>query len=70
MRLEAIYQAEKHMRGNEMTEYERVVNSINKCIESIQKEGCQSEAGSLCIISQTLVLICQELAIMNDRSKR
>lgn len=49
-----------------MTEYERVVNKIDKCIETIQKEGVQSEAVSLAIISQALVNIGQELAIMND----
>ena len=53
-----------------MTEFERVVNSVDKCIETIKKEGCQSEAVSLAIISQALINISQELAIMNDRSKR
>lgn len=53
-----------------MTELERMVNTIDECIETIQKKGCQSEAASLAIISQALILICHELAIMNDRSKR
>jgi hypothetical protein len=51
-----------------MTELERVTKNFDFCTESIQKKGVQTETISFAIISQSLIEIVKELAIMNDRS--
>lgn len=52
----------------EITETERVTKNFDLCTKSIQEEGAQTETISLAIISQSLIEIAKELAIMNDRS--
>lgn len=51
-----------------MTELERVTKNFDICTKSMQEEGVQTETISLAIISQSLIEIAKELAIMNDRS--
>lgn len=52
----------------EITETERVAKNFDLCTKSIQEEGVQTEEISLVLISQSLIEIAKELAIMNDRS--
>ena len=51
-----------------MTELERVTRNFDFCANSIREEGTQNERISLAIISQSLIEIAKELAIMNDRA--
>lgn len=52
----------------EITETERVTKNFDLCTKSIQEEDVQTEKISLVLISQSLIEIAKELAIMNDRS--
>ena len=53
-----------------MTELERVTNNIDKCVQLMNEDGVQRTKVSLCLITQTLIEISKELAIMNDNYKK
>lgn len=50
-----------------MTELQRISNNLEACTKNIQTGGVQTPNLSLAIISQSLISIAEELAIMNDR---
>lgn len=50
-----------------MTELQRISNNLKACTESIQTGRVQTSETSLTVISQSLISIAEELAIMNDR---
>ena len=50
-----------------MTELQRISNNLEACTKSIQTCGVQTPNLSLAVISQSLISIAEELAIMNDR---
>lgn len=51
-----------------MTELERISKNLEETVNSMRKKGIQSEKVSLTLISQSLISIAEELAIMNDRA--
>lgn len=51
-----------------MTELERINKNLEKCTNIMREKGIQSEIISLALISQSLISIAEELAIMNDRA--
>lgn len=50
-----------------MTELQRITNNLKLCTKNIQEGSVQISDTSLTIISQCLISIAEELAIMNDR---
>lgn len=53
-----------------MTELEKVTRHFDTCVEIMKSEGMQPEKVSLVFISQSLIEIAKELAIMNDRAAK
>ena len=51
-----------------MTELDRISKNLEKNIESMRENKIQPEIVSLALISQSLISIAEELAIMNDRA--
>lgn len=52
-----------------MTELERISKNLEKCVNNMgEQKVVQSEKISLTLISQSLISIAEELAIMNDRA--
>ena len=51
-----------------MTELARISENLEKSVSSMREKGIQSEKTSLALISQSLISIAEELAIMNDRA--
>lgn len=51
-----------------MTEVERISKNLEESINNMRKKGIQTEMVSLTLISQSLISIAEELAIMNDRA--
>lgn len=51
-----------------MTELERISKNLEETVNSMRKKGIQSKKVSLTLISQSLISIAEELAIMNDRA--
>ena len=51
-----------------MTELERISGNLTENVNSIMEKGPQSEKVSLTLITQSLISIAEELAIMNDRA--
>ena len=51
-----------------MTELARISENLEKSVSSMREKGIQSEKTSLALISQSLIRIAEELAIMNDRA--
>lgn len=51
-----------------MTELARISENLEKSVSSMREKGIQSEKTSLALISQSLISIAEELAIINDRA--
>ena len=52
-----------------MSEIERVTKNFNIVIESMSRKGAQDTSVSLALISQGIIEIAKELAILNDYLK-
>lgn len=51
-----------------MTELEKISKNLTENVNTMREKGVQTELVSLTLISQSLISIAEELAIMNDRA--